>query len=362
MTTIDLVPPEPRDWLIDGWLAAGVVHMLFAKGGMGKSLLAQQLATSVATTTHWLNLPVVKGGPVLGYFCEEDGNELRWRQKHIFERGEYESAKHGVDLHLQARLGMENVLVRFDNERKGKRTRFFNTVRAEVARLKPRLLILDNVAQLFSGVENDRSMVTQFTNAVASIAREHRCAVLLLGHTAKAEDSTYSGSTAWENVARVRWFLQLKADGTSDLSIEKSNVGPRARVAVNYDNHVFVPFDRATEATASAIACRDVVLEAIHVITTAGEESSDGRSLSMSRNQATYAPKAIVQRGLAPNFTVEVVEAALNALIGQGLVGTEVTVGRRPNRTARVGVGLTSEGIQALTDKLLKGQESDSLA
>ena len=361
-TTLDLIPPEPRDWIINDWLAAGHVHALFAKGGAGKSLLAQQLATAVATNDKWLDMSIIKGGPVVGYFCEEDGNELRWRQHRINKRGEIE-AMALTQLYLQARLGEQsNVMMLFDNERKAKITMFYRLVRDEVARLRPRLLILDNAAQLFAGVENDRAHVTQFANALARIARGNRCAVLLLGHTAKSDESTYSGSTAWENVARVRWFLNMKNDGTSDLSVEKSNIGPRTKIAVNWQDHVFVRFDRATEASNITVAARDMVLTAVREITTAGPEDSEARGLSTSRTQATYAPKVIRTRGLHGGLDLDVLEAAILALIGTGSLSAEAPIGRRKNRQVRTGLGLTDQGNQELSNKLLIGNDSADLA
>jgi hypothetical protein len=359
MTTLDLIPPEPRDWVVDGWLAAGIVHTLFARGGVGKSLISQQLATAVATGTPWLEMNVVQGGPVLGFFCEEDSNELRWRQRFIFKHAGLEPEHAGVALHLQARLGMDNVLMVFSQERKAKLGRFYKLIEQECERLRPRLLILDNVAQLFAGVENDRAMVTQFNNAIARLARRYSCAVLLLGHTAKAEASEFSGSTAWENVARVRWFLNRLNDGTSDLSIEKSNIGPRQKIAVNWQDHVFVRFDRATEVSDITVGARNIVLAAVREITSAGGLTDGGRAMSMFKSRPEYAPKVIVARGLAGGLEQNVIERAIGDLIGMGLLSPEAVVGRKANGQQRVGLGLTDQG---LAHNPLNGNETNDLA
>ena len=70
------VPPE-RNFIVGAWLPAGCVTSPYGAGGVGKSLLAQQLATCVATGKPFCSHPV-RSGPVLGLFCEDD--EL-WRRQ-----------------------------------------------------------------------------------------------------------------------------------------------------------------------------------------------------------------------------------------------------------------------------------------
>jgi RecA-family ATPase len=58
--------------------------------------------------------------------------------------------------------------------------------------LGAKLVILDNISHIFGGNENDRADVTQFLNLLNDLARAIGGAVLLIGHTAKAEGSEYS--------------------------------------------------------------------------------------------------------------------------------------------------------------------------
>lgn len=51
-------PIPERQWLVENWIPWGCVTALYGDGGTGKSLLAQQLLTSVATGTPFLGLPV----------------------------------------------------------------------------------------------------------------------------------------------------------------------------------------------------------------------------------------------------------------------------------------------------------------
>lgn len=46
----------PREWLVDGMIPHGKVTLLSGDGGLGKSLLMQQLMTAAATGQDWLEL------------------------------------------------------------------------------------------------------------------------------------------------------------------------------------------------------------------------------------------------------------------------------------------------------------------
>jgi hypothetical protein len=49
-------PLPAREWLVENWIPMNHVTALYGDGGMGKTLLAQQLLTSVATGREWLGL------------------------------------------------------------------------------------------------------------------------------------------------------------------------------------------------------------------------------------------------------------------------------------------------------------------
>jgi hypothetical protein len=64
-----------RRWLVPDWLPSGVVTGLYGDGGVGKSLLAQQLQTAMAIGSVWLGLRVEEGAS-LGVYCEDSFDEL----------------------------------------------------------------------------------------------------------------------------------------------------------------------------------------------------------------------------------------------------------------------------------------------
>jgi hypothetical protein len=71
--------PPPRRFIVDQWIPAGCVTSLYGPGGIGKTLLAQQAATCIATGRPLFGSAVEKG-IVLGLLAEDDDDEL-WRRQ-----------------------------------------------------------------------------------------------------------------------------------------------------------------------------------------------------------------------------------------------------------------------------------------
>ena len=71
--------PPPRRWIARDWIPYEVVTGLYGDGGVGKSLLSQQLQTGTALGSSWLGLPVEEVAS-LGVYCEDNENEL-WRRQ-----------------------------------------------------------------------------------------------------------------------------------------------------------------------------------------------------------------------------------------------------------------------------------------
>ena len=63
------VPDRP--WVVPNWIPHGSVTMINGDGGVGKTLLAQQLMTCCATGRKWLGYETMRC-KALGIFCEDD--------------------------------------------------------------------------------------------------------------------------------------------------------------------------------------------------------------------------------------------------------------------------------------------------
>lgn len=313
LADLDTDPPPPRRWAIDQWLPRGTVTALFGGGGIGKSLLIQQTATCIANGVGVFGATVTRG-PVLAYLCEDDNDEVRRRQRDILAHlGR--SAPYSADgLHIAGRAGYENVLMTFGPDRLPVPAPFLAEIERECERIRPAVLMLDNIAQLFGGLENDRYMVTAFANRLAGIAHRFDCAVLLLGHVAKMQGSEYSGSTAWEAAVRTRLWMERREDGLIELHRRKANYAGQASVVMEYQNGALVEIDESKrDESAAARAAEPKVLEALATFTT--RQVATSHAPTARNNLITLAAKAGILKVPAP-----IAMQALAALIDAGRV------------------------------------------
>jgi RecA-family ATPase len=205
-----LAQPLPeRRFLVPDWIPTGHVTSIYGEGSSGKSFLAMILGACMSGGIPWLGTSVTRCR-VLGFFCEDNDEELLIRQNKIL-RGLALTWQDVVDhLFICDRVGSQNAMMTFDQGRavNGPALR---DIMAKIDEVKPRLLILDNIAHLYGGNENDRFQVTTFLNHLAGLARQIDGAVVLLGHPPKNE-AQYSGSTAWSNNVRARLWLEKCKD------------------------------------------------------------------------------------------------------------------------------------------------------
>jgi len=346
-TTLAHTRPPPRRWTVEQWLAAGTVTSLFGPPGVGKSLNAQQLAIAVANGEPWLGLQTTRG-PVIGLFCEDDANELMRRALRIFEAGNCDVAQWCAGLHLDARAGKPNALVDFANDRVARRSRLMRKLQEQCVLLRPELVILDNIAQLFTGVENDRGQVTSFCNLLTGLALEHDCAVLLLGHPAKAQGSEFSGSTAWEAAVRTRLFLERQKDGTLALSKAKANYSAIDKIALEYKPPgVFAPFNSEASAGAELVTVEEAKPALMHAVDVYTRRKRSTSHVPTTRN---FIVKLMADDGLLGGITRPAATKALGALIDSGqLVPGSVLGWRSDDRKTIYGLapGVAAPGVAA---------------
>ncbi len=339
------VPPD-RVFIVDQWLPAGCVTSLYGPGGIGKSLLAQMMGTAVALGRPLFEMQVRKG-PVLGLMAEDDDDELWRRQIRINEWIACEMGDLG-NLHLQGRAGLENTLAVYPSTGAPLVEPFFDLVREAGRTISPVLIILDPIAQLFGGNENDRFQVSHFINLAGSLAREFSCAVLLLGHPAKAEESEYSGSTAWNASVRSRLLLKRKEGEDSELLLSrtKSNYAMPEALPLKWQGGVlrpvaakFMSYGDKLDAEMRAGAAQAAFLSALDLLT------KQGVALSDAARAGNYAPRELERHHLLGDFTKREMEEAMIALIGRGVLAANMPIGgKKKNRQPRCGLARLNQG------------------
>lgn len=203
--------PE-REWVVPGWILPRAVTLISGAGGTGKSLLIQQWLSAIALGDGFMGTRGVKPVPVLYVNCEDDTEELQRRQAAIAKAFNRRMGSYAGQVHLVARLGMDNPIGVIGDDGKFKPNQFFADIRDAALEVGAKVIALDNAMQLYVGNLNDPREVTVFCNALTRLAMDTGAAVVLAGHVAKATGSEFAGTMAWENAVRMRLFLKREID------------------------------------------------------------------------------------------------------------------------------------------------------
>jgi len=168
-----------------------------------------------------------------------------------------------------------------------------------------------------------------------------------LGHIARAQGSEFSGSAAWENAVRMRWYVgptlpdQKPEAGDEQpdsdivyLARRKANYAAKDWRRLRFRNGLLVPdepegrrFDQAFRQDAA----EEVVLNGLSRLKAAGMLPTDGKT------SGEYLPSQILSKGFANGHTKKELATAMNRLIGSGRLRRDV-VGKYSNRTPRYGL------------------------
>src|SRR5262249_4421085 len=154
-------PVPERQWTVKDRIPANNVTLLSGEGSVGKSILSLQLATAGILGRDWLHsLP--EPGAALVVCCEDESDGL-WRRLDVILR-HYDASFVDIskDMHLLALAGEETVMAAPDNKGLIQPTGLFGRIRQAARDIKPKLIVLDNSADIFGGNENDRAQVRQF--------------------------------------------------------------------------------------------------------------------------------------------------------------------------------------------------------
>jgi RecA-family ATPase len=340
------VPVPQRDWLVEDLIPAHAVTMISGDGGLGKSLLAMQLMTCCAIDKDWLGR---KTKPVkcMGVFCEDELNELHYRQDAI-------NRHYGCDfrdlgnVQWLSRVGEDNTLVNYvtrteHGERREEFEESYLISHIENAAYKfgAQLVVMDSLHDLYGGNENDRRQARQFIQILRELAIGINGAVVLLAHPSLSGMSAgtgSAGSTAWNNAVRSRLYLTRPkpADGDPEdrdgriLKTMKANYGAvGGEVRLRYEDGVFVCQQRGPQSGFDArMEERNrerLALDAIRSL------ARNKIAISVKPRATNYAPKMIARAGAMAGYTPKEIERVVQGLWARGVIH-EAEIGRGADR------------------------------
>lgn len=322
----------PRRQLVKGLIPARAVTLLSGDGGTGKSLVALQLGVAVQLSTRWLGHEVSETGPVIFFTAEDDRDEIHRRMNDILRR-ESASFKDLDGLHVAPLAGEDALLGEATREGIIKPTGLFHALESHTQRLKPKLVVIDTLADTFGGDEIKRAQARQFIGLLRGLAMRYDTAVLLLAHPSLSgmnSGSGMSGSTGWNNSVRSRlYFERVKERDRYEtdpdarvLKTMKSNYGPAGTETQCYWREgVFVTDAARGEAGLAAERSERAKVVFRELLR---KYSSDGRGVSSSPSQ-TYAPAVFAKDRRSCGIGKAALVDAMNSLFDSGEIRNELT-------------------------------------
>lgn len=337
-----------RPWFLPEWLGSGPA-LIAGSGGSGKSSLMQHLMTTAALGRPYVT-PLASTFKPLLWNCEDEHDELWRRQERICDHEGIDMASLVGKLHIVSRYGCENALmVEIHGAPAG--TSLLKDLREQVNDLRIDVLCLDNAAHVALIDHDNRTHVTTFINALNGLVTGRPFAAVVVAHPGKAMGSEYSGSVAWENAVRMRWYLgsrlpdQRPDEGEEDdaarskvryLAKRKANYTAADYVRLNMEHGLLVP-DCTPEAIGGIVAGLDerraeqVCLDGFHALRNMGLLPTDAKTAQ------DYLPKQIVAKRLSSGYTTSDLVKAMNRLMSAGTF-TRGEVGKYQNRTPKMGL------------------------
>jgi AAA domain len=334
--------PPAREWVLPYWIPAAHITLLAGRGGIGKTLIAQHIATAVALGHEYVETLTARR--VLMWAAEDDADEL-WRRQLAISSYMQSSISELADRFSLHSYAGSDVTLMAPVFGKLETTPALGELADQVADYRAELVILDNIARLFGGNENDRHAVTTFCALVHGACSP--AAVLLLGHPAKSVGSEFSGSTAWEGAVRARLYLSDRlpdAKDDDDAPVD-DRVRYLARRKANYSaldlrrftlcDGVLVPdtFEPARVSMPSGEFAKDIVRRAVQTL---AAKDIHGTT---STNSPNYLPKLARQYGLLDRLTDKQFGKVMRTMILDGNIAS-AEVGKYANRSPKPGLVL----------------------
>jgi len=213
---------ESIEFINQPWLPKGLVTLLVASPGLGKSMLALDVTRRVLD-------------PELGWFNDQPlemprMTKVLWLETEAFQAGLKERIK-------VLRIPKDRVIFPFQNPLEDVRLdddKHRGQIESVIREVKPSLVVVDSLRGSHGKDENDSRDMTQILSFLSRLARDYNIAILVIHHVRKpgpGEPDIISltrqrGSSATAYLARTVWGLE-RPNPESDLlrlRVIKSNV------------------------------------------------------------------------------------------------------------------------------------------
>lgn len=268
----------PLEWVIKDWILKQTISGLYSPAGLGKSTIAQLIATSLSQGKSICSkLQIEKPFRTLYVACEDDKAIFQSRQKNLNSHlGIFEEYKLN-NFFLMDRLGKDNRLCNFDANSVPKLTKFYYQLEKIIKEEKIEFLVLDVLQDFFGGNEIIRSDVNYFLKSVlGKLMNDCKVTILVIAHPSLAGQGghKYSGSTSWRGGFRQMFYIEKKEE--EDILILnkfKSNYsksGDDQNVYFKFHSGCFVPFEKDMQDNNDLITNSPKIRDAIKYYNSTG--------------------------------------------------------------------------------------------
>jgi RecA-family ATPase len=253
---LDRQPPKRE--MLTSRIPLAIPAFQAGQGGTGKSQGALQLAVSVAAGIPWLGQQIESPGPALMLCAEDDDAEIHRRLRNTLallrQEGEYTDAHATL---LRERLFIKSVQgedwrLTVESPEGVQITGNVERIIATARETDARLIVLDPLARLRSGNENDNDAATRFVHALDMIVSATKATVMVLHHMAKGvagagvdrlTQEHLRGASAFVDGARyVLAMATLRKDCADVFGIEPDQAGFYVRMDQVKSNYT-APWD-----------------------------------------------------------------------------------------------------------------------
>lgn len=214
------ITPEPIQWLWDGWLAAGKMHILAGVPGTGKTTISLGHAATITTGGRWPDGSRAEKGDVLIWSGEDDPQDTLIPRLHAC----------GADLsrvHFVSDVHQEGDSRPFDPAYDVPHLR----KQLEAMKAPIKLMIVDPIVSATSGDSHKNAEVRRNLQPLVDLAQSIRCALIGITHFTKGTAGRdpldrVTGSLAFGALARlVMVAAKNPEDGKRVFMRAKSNIG-----------------------------------------------------------------------------------------------------------------------------------------
>ena len=216
------IKPEAINWLWEGWIATGKLHILAGAPGTGKTTVALTFAATISCGGRWPDGTSAMPGDVLIWSSEDDAKDTLVPRLIAM----------GADL---ARIHFVQTAMDGENKRAFDPATDIAQLRATIAHLEihPRLLIVDPIVSAVAGDSHKGSETRRSLQPLVDLGASERCAVLGISHFSKGTAGRdvverVTGSIAFGALARLVFAAAKMPEdegGGRFIARAKSNIG-----------------------------------------------------------------------------------------------------------------------------------------